>query len=305
MSRGRKIVFIVGGSLLGLILLVGIAIFVTVQTDWFRNFVRNKIVATVEEATGGRVELGSFNFTWSHLRADINNFVIHGLEPAGAAPLLRAKHVQVDLKLLSPLKGFIDLAYLLVDTPQANLMVFADGKTNIPEPKIKKKPSDKSGLETIVDLAIGRFDLVNASATFASQPAAFDASGQNLRAHLDYNHLHPSYTGEIDMAPLVLKSGNNAAVNVNLKLPITMEKDKITLTNAQLESPRSKVVISGELDNLAAPTPHSSAHINASISLDEAHRVAGLAIPLDLRAGPQFLTADITAAADGQNINIQ
>ena len=113
--------------------------------------------------------------------------MIHGLEPAGAAPLLRAKHVQVDLKLLSPFKGFIDIAYLLVDTPQANVMVFADGKTNIPAPKIKKKPSDKSGLETIVDLAIGRFDLVNASAAFASQPAAFNASGQNLRAHLAYN----------------------------------------------------------------------------------------------------------------------
>src|SRR4051794_15156294 len=175
MSRGRKIALIIGGSLLGLILLVGIAIFVTVQTDWFRNFVRAKIIAAVEEATGGRVELGSFNFTWSKLRADVNNFVIHGLEPAGAAPLVRAKHVQVDLKLLSPFKGFIDISYLLVDTPQANIMVFANGKTNIPEPKIKKT-SDKSGLETIVDLAIGRFDLVNANAAFASQPAAFNAT---------------------------------------------------------------------------------------------------------------------------------
>src|SRR6476469_4725830 len=127
MSRGRKIAFIIGGSLLGLILLVGIATVVIVQTDWFRNFVRTKIVAAVEESTGGRVELGSFNFTWNHLRADINNFVLHGLEPAGAAPLLRVKHVQVDLKLLSPLKGFVDIAYLQVDTPQANLMVFADG----------------------------------------------------------------------------------------------------------------------------------------------------------------------------------
>ena len=107
------------------------------------------------------------------------------------------------------------------------------------------------------------------------------------------------------MAPLFLKSGNNAPVDINVKLPLTMEKDKITLTNAQLESPQSKIVISGELDNLAAPTPHSSAHISASISLDEARRVAGLNIPLDLRAGPQFLTADITAAADDQNINIQ
>src|SRR4051794_16672742 len=128
MTRTRKLLLIVGGSLLGLILLIGIATVVVVQTDWFRNFVRTKIVAAVEDATGGRVELGSFNFTWSHLRADVNNFVIHGLEPAGAAPLLRAKHVQVDLKLLSPFKGFVDIAYLLVDTPQANVIVFPDGK---------------------------------------------------------------------------------------------------------------------------------------------------------------------------------
>src|SRR4051794_2041707 len=281
MSRGRKIALIIGGSLLGLILLVGIAIFVTVQTDWFRNFVRTKIIATVEEATGGRVELGSFNFTWSKLRADINNFVLHGLEPAGAEPLFRAKHLQVDLKLLSPLKGFVDIAYLLVDTPRANVIVFADGKTNIPAPKIKKKPSDKSGLETVVDLAIGRFDLVNAGAVFTDHPAAFNANGQNLRARLAYNHLHPSYTGEIDIAPLFLKSGNNQALNVNVKMPIAIEADKITLTNAQLETPKSKVVISGELDHLADPQPHTSAHINASLSIDEAHRVSGLDIPLD------------------------
>src|SRR5207248_8148313 len=94
-------------------------------------------------------------------------------------------------------------------------------------------------------------------------------------------------------------------VNVNVKLPLAMEKDKITLTNAQLESPRSKIVVSGELDNLGAPQPHSSAHINASVSLDEARRVAGLSIPLELRAGPQFLTADITAAADDKSVHIQ
>jgi translocation and assembly module TamB len=302
MSRGRKIAAIIGGSLAGLILLVVIAGIVVVQTDWFRNFVRAKIVTAVEDATGGKVDLGSFTFAWSHLRADVNDFVIHGLEPAGAAPLFRAKHIQVNLKLLSPFKGFVDIAYLLVDTPQANVMVFANGKTNIPAPKITK-PSDKSGLETVVDLAIGRFDLVNGSAGFADHPAAINATGQNLRAHLTYNTVHPSYAGEVDMAPLVFKSGNNAPVDVNVKLPLSMEKDKITLSNAQLETPQSKVVISGEMNNMNAP--HTSAHINASLALDEVRRLADLSIPLDLRAGPQFLKADITAAADQQNINIQ
>ena len=64
----------------------------------------------------------------------------------------------------------------MVDTPQANLMVFPDGKTNIPEPKIKKKPSDKSAVETIVDLAVGKFDLVNAGAEWVDQPSVIDGN---------------------------------------------------------------------------------------------------------------------------------
>ena len=81
---------------------------------------------------GGRVEIGSFQFDWTHLRADVHNFVVHGLEPPDAAPLFRANLLRVELKLLSPFKGFVDIAYLLVDTPQANVIVNADGSTNPP-----------------------------------------------------------------------------------------------------------------------------------------------------------------------------
>src|SRR5690242_11536773 len=186
MTRGKKIAAIVAGSIAGLILLIVIAAVVTVQTSWFRNFVREKIVAAVEESTGGKVDVESFSFDWTHLRATVRDFVIHGLEPAGSAPLLRARLIQVDLKLLSPLKGFVDIAYLLVDTPQANVTVFPDGHTNIPAPKIQH-PSNKSGLETVVDLAIGHFDLRNGLAVFADQASHFNASGDNLRAQLGYN----------------------------------------------------------------------------------------------------------------------
>src|SRR4051812_1032391 len=170
MTRGKKIALWISGSLVGLVVIALIAGVVIVQTDWFRNMVRTKIVAAVEESTGGRVEIGSFNFDWTHLRAEIRNFVLHGLEPKDAAPLFRANLLRVDLKLLSPFKGFVDIAYLLVDTPTANLIVNADGTTNVPAPKEKpKKPSDKSGLETVVDLAIGKFELKNGGALVAER----------------------------------------------------------------------------------------------------------------------------------------
>jgi translocation and assembly module TamB len=304
MSRGRKIAVIIGSSIAGLLLVLLVAGILIVRSAWFANFVRLKIITAVEEATGGRVEIRSFHFAWTHLRADVRDFVVHGLEPSGAAPLLRVRHLQVDLKLLSPFKGFVDIAYLLVDTPQANVIVFPDGRTNIPAPKIKK-PSERSPVETIVNLAIGRFDLVNGSAAFLDQPTRFHATGQNLRAHLTYNTLNPSYAGEIDVMPLILRSGNNPPVNVNVKLPISMEKDKITFANAELTTPQSKIVLSGEMDHFNLPTPHSSAHVNAQVALDEVRRAAGLTIPLDLSHGPRFLTADLTAAIDQQRVQIQ
>src|SRR5437763_14237109 len=110
MSRPKKTAAIVGGSIVGLIVVVLVAAIVIVQTDWFRNTVRTKLVAAVEDATGGNVEVGSFNFDWHHLRVQIRNFVIHGTEPTGAAPLLRATLLQVDLKLTTPFKPFVDIA---------------------------------------------------------------------------------------------------------------------------------------------------------------------------------------------------
>src|ERR1044071_2094689 len=81
MSRLKKILLIVFGALAGLLLLAFIAGFVIVQTQWSRDKVRDKIVAAVEEGTGGRTEIGSFDFDWHHLRAVVRNFVVHGSEP--------------------------------------------------------------------------------------------------------------------------------------------------------------------------------------------------------------------------------
>ena len=303
MSRPKRILLYIAAGIGGLILVVLIAAIVIVQTQWFRNFVRTKIVSAVEEATGGTAQIGSFAFDWSHLRAQIRDFTIHGLEPANAAPLLHANLVQVDLKLLSPLRGFVDIAYLLLDTPQAHVIVFPDGSTNLPSPKVPPKHSDKTGLETIVDLSIGHFDLRNGSFVFGDQKTNLNASGANFRAQLGYSAIDPSYTGQIDISPLHLRDGNNAPLDVNIQVPLTAHKDEIRIANAQFTTPQSHIVISGAMTHLVSP--QTSAHVNAEIALDEVRRAAGLSLPLDLARGPRVLSADITASMDSQTIRLQ
>lgn len=297
MSRGKRIALWVGGGLAGLIVVLFVAGIAIVRTDWFRNMVREQIVAAVESGTGGRAEIGSFTFDWTHLRAQIRNFVVHGLEPADAAPLLRADLVQVDLKLLSPFRGFVDIAYLLLEKPQANVIVYPDGHTNVPSPKVPGK-GDKTALKTVVDLAVGKFDLRDGTLKFAERKSALNMSGENLRAELSFNMVTSRYTGEVDISPLYVN-----ALRVDVKLPVTLEKDRIGFAGATLRTPKSEVTITGAMEHLAAP--RTNAHVVARVAIDEVAQLVALGIPLDTAHGPAVVNADITASMDDAGLNVQ
>ena len=279
-----------------------IAAFFTVRSYWFHNFVREKIISATEEATGGKVELASFDFDWHQLRARITGFVIHGTEPPGSAPLFQASSLELRLKLLSGLKKAVDLQYLGVDRPSANIIVFPNGQTNIPTPRVARKPSKKSALETVVDLAVNRFEILNASVQFAQQKTGFTARGQNLRAQLSYNPVTPSYKGEIRMNPLSLRSGDRAPVNLDVSLPLTIEGDRVQLAKARIKSPQSEIDIDGSLEHLAAPL--ASAHLQARLALEEVRRAANVPIYPKLRGAPSTAEADVVVNMDGQRIQI-
>ncbi|MDQ6663706.1 MAG: AsmA family protein, partial [Acidobacteriota bacterium] len=153
MKRPAKIALTVAGILL-VLGIVGAAI---LQSQWLRERLREKIVAQLETSTGGKVDIGAFTFDWSTLTAEVHNLAIHGLEPSREPPLLRAAQVQVELSvgsLLNPVGG-IDIASLGVNKPEVHLIVYPDGRTNVPAPRVEKR-SNRSAIQTILDLKIGR-----------------------------------------------------------------------------------------------------------------------------------------------------
>ena len=155
MTRRIRLLRNIGFGVAGFVVVVAIVTLMVVQTAWFREAVRQKIIATTTEATGGRVELGSFDFDVSDLRATVTNFVIHGREPQTAAPFVRVDKVVVDLRFFTSLKHIVDIRHLGVERPRVNVMVFADGTTSIPSPKESgTAPSNQSPLATVVDLAV-------------------------------------------------------------------------------------------------------------------------------------------------------
>lgn len=316
-AKTKKILLTVAASLVGLILVLVIASILVLRSSWFANFVREKIIAEVQESTGGTVDIGSFQFDWTHLTVRIRNFVLHGTEPKTADPLVRVPLLELRLSLFSGIAHLIDLEYVGIQQPEVDIMVFPDGKTNIPEPKIQTKPSQSSGLETIVDLKIGQFSIQNGLLEFSqrtgrpepvvraqqSQSIPFSARGENLRALLNYNTLHPSYQGNLSIDPLLLASGNRPPMNVHVDLPVTIEKDTVRLANGKLTTSQSNIALSASLQNMNAPV--ISAELNASLSIPEIQRSVELPIDANARGAPQTITAQLNANFDSTSNTIQ
>src|SRR3984893_17548431 len=108
-----------------------------VQSEWFKNKVRERIVAVAEKATGGRVEIGSFNYDWRGLTAEVAPFIVRGKEPLSSPPFFRAEKIQIGLKIISALKKQVEIASVIVEKPQVYVTVASDGSTNVPTPNMR------------------------------------------------------------------------------------------------------------------------------------------------------------------------
>lgn len=252
MSRRFRVALVVGGLVLGLaVLSVATAVSVA-RSAWFRDRVRQRIVAEAEKATGGRVEIGSFRLDWRTLTVRLNDFAIHGVEPPGSPPLLRARSITVVLRIISFLERTVDVQSVDVDRPQTNLLIYPDGATNVPRPKTRIA-SAKSSAETILDLRIGRFTVQNGTVQLNSARMPWNAAGENLRTQFVYNRAAKSYHGDISIQPLHLRISKDLPADLGLKASLTIDKNKITISGARFETLQSSADLSGTMRDFSSP----------------------------------------------------
>src|SRR4051812_39080777 len=89
------------------LLVLAVAIAFAGASVWYLNSsvfeerVRERVIAELERATGGRVELPSFEWHITKLEFVAKDLTIHGSEPPGEAPYAHVDYLKVRLKILS------------------------------------------------------------------------------------------------------------------------------------------------------------------------------------------------------------
>ena len=305
MSHAGRIARNIAIGLAGLIVALILIAVIVVQTKWFRNYVREAIVSAVNDNVGGRAEIGSFEFDPKSLHVVVRNFVIHGDEPAGSAPFVSIDHIELYLRLFTSFKRLYELSYLGVEKPEVSIVTLPNGRTNIPTPRVKGS-SDKTALQTVVDLAVGNFALshgaIALSSSVSSARQALDVRGRNLQAQLTYNFATRSYSGQLGMEPLYVLNGRNTPVSFKVSLPVKLSSDRIEFNNASISTPLSTIAINGSVDRIK--DPRFSGNLKGRIALRDLADAANIPVSHGSGQTPQTINLDASATVSNERISV-
>jgi translocation and assembly module TamB len=146
-----------GGTGLALLLILGvIGLYLWASSSRFENIVRQRLIARIEAATGGRAEIGTFHWNLLKLELEADGVVLHGREPAGETPYGQLASVRVALDVLGFWSPRVLLRNLVLERPQIHIIVNRDGSTNQPQPRTK---SETKVLDTLFDLQAGHVEV--------------------------------------------------------------------------------------------------------------------------------------------------
>jgi translocation and assembly module TamB len=225
-------------------------------TPAFQNRVRRTVVAELEKATGGRVELKKFSWRLTHLEFEADDLTIHGLEAADQVPYAHIDRLFVRLQILSFFRAKIGLNYLEADHPVFHLIVYPDGSTNQPKPK---RPSSGNTKNQIFDLAIGRTVIDNGLAILNQRAVPLNLTANNLAAQVNYVPDRDHYVGTLHAEDVVAQRGADVPVHSIVDASLDIGRDSANLVSLTLQSgPQGKsqktvLRASGGLSNFANP----------------------------------------------------
>lgn len=255
-------------GILILFLFVGAAFYLT--SPGFNAVVRDKVVATLQQTTGGRVDLKSLKWNISKLDIEIDDLTIHGLEGAQDIPYAHVDHMSIRLKIVSFFKKDIGLRYLGMTHPVVHLIVYPDGRTNQPTPKAKSAGNDP--VQTVFDLAVERAELSNGLLLYNDRKIPFDVAADKLAFGLTFlpNAVlaQREYDASIKVGALSTGLKGSAPLLSNAETQIALHPDNAEIKVLRWSSPHSRLEASGKINDLH--DPHIALSYNASMNAIEA-----------------------------------
>ena len=218
----------------------------------FADFVRRKVIASIEDATGGRVEMATFRWNLSQWAFEADDLTIHGLEPPSELPYAHIDHTLVRLHIISFLQKRFSVDQLQLQRPVIHVIVYPDGKTNAPEPRIKVV-SNKTPVQELFDLAIARADLRDGMLLLNQRKLPLDFSVNDVVASMAYDPRAQRFDGNVQVGKMDIKYQDYRDIPAQADLQFGLWHDQAEIKSLKLTSESSSLQAAGKITDFNHP----------------------------------------------------
>jgi len=219
-------------------------------TDSFQTMVRQRLASELERITGGRVELGSVHTIPFRFVVDVRDLTLHGREAAGEVPYAHVDRLVAQVNLVSVFGAEFGFRSLVLDRPVIHLMVYPDGTTNQPEPKL---PSTASPVERLFAASVGHLEIRRGAVIYNDQKIPLDFTADNASASMDYSLLHRRYRGQLLAGKIDTHWDGFRPLAWMGEVHFELGPDVLEVKSLSATSGRSRLQASGRLTNFRQP----------------------------------------------------
>ena len=241
-----------------------------VSTESFQAMVRRRLVWKLEQATGGRVDLGSIHTVPFRFLADIRDVTIHGREGPGEIPYAHVDRVVAQVRLSAALGSELGFHSLVLERPVVHLIIYPDGSTNQP-PSTQKTTSTKDQIAKLFSISVGRLEVRHGELIMNDQKIPLDFEAQNVSADMAYSLLHRHYALDLLVGKADTKVSNYRPVAWTAEGHFNLSRDGVEIKSLKATSGKAHLQFSGRMVDFNQP--NLVGHYDATVDLQEAGAV--------------------------------
>jgi translocation and assembly module TamB len=247
--------------LLECLLALALAVLIVMESSWFQHWMESRVIAVLENLTGGRVELASFRFRPWVFEITLQGLAIHGSEPVGEPPFVFARQVVAHPALEQFLVREIYLRSLDVDGLQVHLRTGPDGVTNLPGPR--QQISAERSLADLMDLSIGHLIVSHAAVVWNNQQQPFELDARQLAILLRMTH--GRYAGTLSSSATTLRSSRGSLPPVTFNSRFELTRAELVVSSLAWQTAGMTGRASFTVRPLATPEAYASFQVSADL----------------------------------------
>lgn len=268
-----------------LLLVLALVVVAIVGGLWYLNSgsfnerVRERVVAELEKATGGQVELKGFRWKLSSLEFEFDEVTVRGLERPTEQPFVHLDKLYVQAKIISLFDRQIGLRRVVAERPAIHVVVYPDGTTNQPAPATPRQ-SKELPVRQLFDLAIDRLELRNGELLWNDERLPLDLAANDVSLGVTYASAARRYDGQLNIGKLNGKFRNYRPVSSTAEVHFSLAPTEAEVKSLRWSAQQTRLEASGKLVDFKSPKLQAAYKLSVDLQ-----QVASIARLRELRGG--------------------